>query len=107
MISKSDLFKSAHKETRRILQAGDNYQATFGLVLRKRYANLRKRAAEDKLETVGFNKWQGRRLYWNSKKCTGATVYLDIETNKWIAKGYQSRAAKAEALEVYNQIMGV
>ena len=34
------------------------------------------------------------------------TVYLDLETQKWVAKGYQSRAAKAEAIRIYTQTMG-
>ncbi|MCB1716803.1 MAG: hypothetical protein KDK05_16890 [Candidatus Competibacteraceae bacterium] len=105
MISKSELFKSAHRITRRTIQAGDDYRATFALCLKEAYRVWRERANMAKLPAAGFNEWRGQRLYWNSEKYS-CTVYLDLETQKWVAKGYQSRAAKAEAIRIYTQTMG-
>lgn len=99
-MNNSQLFKSVHKEVKRIIQSGDSYQATFGLCLRLRYANLRKQAKFAALAGKGFNK-SGRRLYFNSRQFEGATVYLDLDNNKWVAKGFESRAAKAEAISIY------
>lgn len=99
-LTKSAIFKAAHRMVRRVRQAGDDYRATFGLCLSFMAAN-RKAAARDSRLDSRFNKWNGKRLYFNSRENGMATVYLDLATKKWVASGRGSRAVLEEAKAAY------
>ena len=41
-MNKSEIFKKAHEITKKVIQAGDSYQATFSAALREIYSDLKK-----------------------------------------------------------------
>lgn len=74
---KSYIFKIAHQQTKQVIQAGDNYQVTFGAVLKRLYKRVRfiTRHVAPIIEQ-GFTSLTVESRAWNaSKKSAGTGGY--------------------------------
>lgn len=66
-MTKSEIFRQAHAMTRHVIQAGDDYRATFGAALK----SLMSKPADilEQLIALGGNLWEKgsmRRVYFNN-----------------------------------------
>ena len=57
-MTKSELFKAAHKLAKSVMQAGDSYSATFALCLKAVYAQSKETSIADKLIAAGGKVWE-------------------------------------------------
>ncbi|GGD38306.1 hypothetical protein [Aureimonas glaciei] len=66
----SELFKTAHRLTRSVVQSGENYRATFGMALRKAYLAAKAAVAPsvERIIAAGsvWAKAGRRRVYFNN-----------------------------------------
>lgn len=94
-MTKSAMFKKAHEITKQVIQSGDNYRATFGIVLRDLYASAKTNSIIKKIESIEIEKgivkcslWQNKRIYVNhhwtvgggKQRRSSSYCYIDIET---------------------------
>lgn len=88
-MNKSELFKSAHKLTKEVIQSGDNYRVTFGACLKVVIADAKapKSISEQILE-VGGKLWEShgfKRIYMTCdqfNQVTGRDYNLNANNNK-------------------------
>ena len=57
-MTKSELFKAAHKLAKSVIQVGDNYSATFALCLKAVFAQSKETSIVDKLIAAGGKVWE-------------------------------------------------
>ena len=95
-MTKSELFKAAHKLAKATIQAGDNYSATFALCLKAVYAQ-KETSIVDKLIAAGGKVWEKSglsRIYLSQEiadKCDFGIrfndkkhkLFFDMNTNKF------------------------
>lgn len=95
-MTKSELFKAAHKLAKSVIQAGDNYSATFSICLKAVYAQ-KETSIADKLIAAGGKVWEKSglsRIYLSQEiadKCDFGIrfndkkhkLFFDMTTNKF------------------------
>lgn len=88
-VSKSTIFKLAHRKAKEINKKGDCYAVTFGACLKAAYANSSITISDFKypefaLTEKGGNKWEKgnhRRVYF-SQSFGQKGLYVDLDTNE-------------------------
>lgn len=115
-LSKSELFKAAHKLAKSVIQPGDNYRVTFGACLKHLNAPA-ELSIQQKLENLGLDVWGAdfgkARIYLNSLESLatvfGLVVHLYNTGN--ISSAYlngekisNSRAGKLSGGKIYYDI---
>ena len=66
-MNKSQLFKAAHKLTKSVIKAGDNYRVTFGLAIKAVLSSAKKSFSQILLD-LGLKVWEKgsmKRIYIN------------------------------------------
>ena len=87
-MTKSELFKAAHKLAKSVMQAGDNYRVTFGLAI-KAILSQTTNSIVDTLLAMGLKVWENygkKRIYMNAeqfKKAMGMYVAYSDSSNKF------------------------
>ena len=87
-MTKSELFKAAHKLAKSIIQVGDNYRVTFGLAI-KAILSQTTNSIVDTLLEMGLKVWENygkKRIYMNADKFNEVTGYcwrLSDSSNKF------------------------
>ena len=87
-MTKSELFKAAHKLAKSVMQAGDNYRVTFGLAI-KAILSQTTNSIVDTLLAMGLKVWENygkKRIYMNADNFNEVTGYcwrLSDSSNKF------------------------
>lgn len=90
---KREIFKKAHKFTKKIIKAGDDYRATFSLVLSFVYNQTKQsiKKIEKKLTQKGYKIWKKsaslKRIYINNIVECAEQFGVKIEVPKAYRKG--------------------
>ena len=87
-MTKSELFKAAHKLAKSVIQGGDNYRVTFGLAI-KAILSQTTNSIVDTLLAMGLKVWENygkKRIYMNADRFNEVTGYcwrLSDSSNKF------------------------
>lgn len=98
-MNKSAIFKTAHKLVKKVIQAGDNYAATFSACLKATYEGLKMttKSIAEKLIAAGGKVWEKgnyKRIYLNMNLVNALDLginfndkkhklFFDLETQKF------------------------
>lgn len=104
-MTKSELFKAAHAMARKVIQAGDDYRATFGAALK---ILLSKPSLLEQLIAIGGALWEKagmRRIYFNNAAELYGLTYSTYKTgNISSARLDGEEISNSQASKILNKI---
>ena len=82
-MTKSELFKAAHKLAKATIQAGDNYRVTFGLAI-KAILSQTTNSIVDTLLAVGLKVWEnyGKKTHLYERRYVQRSYWLLLEIKR-------------------------